>query len=236
MKISVVIPIYNERENIPGLYRELLRVLSILKQDYEIIFVDDGSTDSSVDILKELKATNPNIKILSLDRNYGLSTAISAGIEKAQGDIIITIDGDLQNDPGDIPKLLGYIHQGYDVVSGWRKNRKDPLVKKFSSKIANFIRNKLTSEDIKDSACMLKAYKKEYIKKIKFYRGWHRFLPTLLKMEGAKVIEIEVNHRPRKYGKSKYGIRNRFIKPLIDALVISWLKMNTINYKIKEEI
>ncbi|HDL09678.1 MAG TPA: glycosyltransferase, partial [Candidatus Omnitrophica bacterium] len=163
MKISVVIPIYNERENIPGLYRELLRVLSILKQDYEIIFVDDGSTDSSVDILKELKATNPNIKILSLDRNYGLSTAISAGIEKAQGDIIITIDGDLQNDTGDIPKLLGYIHQGYDVVSGWRKNRKDPLVKKFSSKIANFIRNKLTSEDIKDSACMLKAYKKEYI-------------------------------------------------------------------------
>ncbi len=236
MKISVVVPIYNEQENISELYRELTAVLSSLNQDYEIIFVDDGSIDSSLEILKGLKKANSHIKILSLDKNYGLSTAIAVGIEKAQGDIIVTIDGDLQNDPEDIPKLLGYIHQGYDVVSGWRKNRKDPLVKKISSKIANFIRNKLTSEDIKDSACMLKAYKREYIKKIKFYRGWHRFLPTLLKMEGAKVIEIEVNHRPRKYGKSKYGIKNRFIKPLIDALVISWLKMNTITYKIKEEI
>lgn len=236
MKISVIIPIYNEQDNIPELYRELVSILSALNQDYEIIFVDDGSTDSSLKILKELKNTNPNVKILSLDKNYGLSTAITAGIDKAEGDIIITIDGDLQNDPGDIPKLLEYIHQGYDVVSGWRKNRKDPLAKKISSKIANFIRNKLTSENIKDSACMLKAYKREYIKKIKLYRGWHRFLPTLLKMEGANVIEIEVNHRLRKYGKSKYGIRNRFIKPLIDTLVISWLKKNTTNYKIKEEI
>jgi glycosyltransferase involved in cell wall biosynthesis len=236
MNISVVIPIYNEEKNIPLLYDELIQVLNTLPHDYEIIFVDDGSTDSSLEVLKGIKEKNPKLRILSLEDNRGLSTALKAGIDNARGEIIVTMDGDLQNDPQDIPKLLTYIGQGYDVVSGWRKNRKDSLSKKISSQVANYIRNKLTSENIKDSSCMLKVYRSQYIKKIKLYRGWHRFLPTLLKMEGAKVIEVEVNHRPRSHGRSKYGIRNRLIKPFIDALVIAWLKRNKTEYKIKEEI
>ncbi|RKY34813.1 MAG: glycosyltransferase [Candidatus Omnitrophota bacterium] len=236
MNISVIIPVYNEEENIPLLYEELIQVLENIGSDYEVIFVDDGSTDSSLEILKEIKERNPRVKILSLERNTGLSSALKAGIDKASGEVIITMDGDLQNDPQDIPKLLNYIQEGYDVVSGWRRYRKDPFLKRGSSIIANYIRNKLTSESINDSSCMLKVYKSEYLKKIKFYRGWHRFLPTLLKMEGARVIEVEVTHRPRTYGQSKYGIKNRLIKPFIDTLVVAWLKNNRISYKIKEEI
>ncbi|HDM08494.1 MAG TPA: glycosyltransferase [Candidatus Omnitrophica bacterium] len=236
MNISVIIPIYNEEENIPLLYEELIQVLENIGSDYEVIFVDDGSTDSSLEILKEIKERNPRVKILSLERNTGLSSALKAGIDKASGEVIITMDGDLQNDPRDIPKLLNYIQKGYDVASGWRRYRKDPFLKRVSSIIANYIRNKLTSESINDSSCMLKVYKSEYLKKIKFYRGWHRFLPTLLKMEGARVIEVEVTHRPRTYGQSKYGIKNRLIKPFIDTLVVAWLKNNRISYKIKEEI
>lgn len=236
MIISIVIPVYNEEKNIPLLYDELIRVLKTVDCEYEIIFVNDGSTDSSLEVLKSIRNKDSRVRILSLGRNYGLSTALKAGIDNVNGEIVITMDGDLQNDPNDIPKLLKYITGGYDVVSGWRKNRRDPFFKKISSRIANYIRNKLTSENIKDSSCMLKAYRSEYLKKIKLYRGWHRFLPTLLKMEGAKVIEVEVNHLPRSHGRSKYGIRNRLIKPFIDALVIAWLKRNRIQYKIKEEI
>jgi len=236
MNISVIIPVYNEEENIPLLYEELIQVLENIGSDYEVIFVDDGSTDSSLEILKEIKERNPRVKILSLERNTGLSSALKAGIDKASGEVIITMDGDLQNDPRDIPKLLNYIQKGYDVASGWRRYRKDPFLKRVSSIIANYIRNKLTSENINDSSCMLKVYKSEYLKKIKFYRGWHRFLPTLLKMEGARVIEVEVTHRPRTHGQSKYGIKNRLIKPFIDTLVVAWLKNNRISYKIKEEI
>jgi len=186
MNISVIIPVYNEEENIPLLYEELIQVLENIGSDYEVIFVDDGSTDSSLEILKEIKERNPRVKILSLERNTGLSSALKAGIDKASGEVIITMDGDLQNDPRDIPKLLNYIQKGYDVASGWRRYRKDPFLKRGSSIIANYIRNKLTSESINDSSCMLKVYKSEYLKKIKFYRGWLRYL--LIELNWQRVF------------------------------------------------
>lgn len=236
MKISVLIPVYNEEESIPILYAELKEVLKGLGHPYEIIFVDDGSRDGSREVIRKLKRRDDSIKLISFERNYGQSAALKVGFERAGGDIIITMDADLQNDPADIPRLLSYLQMGYDLVTGWRKERKDSLGKRVASLLANWIRNKITQEEIRDIGCMLKVYRREKVKELKLYNGLHRFLPTLLKMESAKVLEVEVSHRERKFGKSKYGIRNRMFKPFIDTLVVLWMKKNFIRPKIKEEI
>ena len=236
MKISVVIPLFNEEKNIPLLYQELKNALKRYKNDYEIIFIDDGSRDRSLDVLKEIKSRDACVRVISFLKNYGQSAALKAGFQKAGGEIVVTLDADLQNDPQDIPRLVSYIQQGYDVISGWRKVRKDSFKKKISSKIANWIRNKITRDNIKDTGCMLKVYRREIIKNFKFYNGFHRFLPTLLKIEGARVIEVEVNHRRRRFGKSKYGIGNRLWKPLVDTFVVLWIKKNYLNPEIKEEL
>lgn len=201
-----------------------------LSKEYEFIFIDDGSTDHTLEKLIQLKNGHPAIRVLQLPTKKGLSTALKIGIEASRGNVIITIDADLQNDPADILKLYPYL-QTNDLVMGWRKERKDPVLKKFSSTIANWIRNRLTDEEIPDCTCTLKIFKKECFQTIQFYNGMHRFIPTLFKLKGYKVMQIPINHRPRLTGKSKYGIWNRLLPSLIDCLVVRWMIHKTIDEK-----
>lgn len=233
--ISVVVPVYNEEENLPILIPQLEKVLKDLHQPYEMIFVDDGSSDKSQYVLREMAARYPSFKILKFKRNCGLSAALIAGMREARGEIIVTLDSDLQNDPGDIPALLEQLDH-HDMATGWRQKREDPWLKKISSKIANAVRNRLSGETIKDSACTLRAFKKECIRDIMVFNGMHRFLSTLVRMNGYRVIEVPVIHHPRKFGKSKYNIRNRMWRAFIDLLVVKWMKRRHIHYEIEERI
>ncbi len=227
-EISIVIPIFNEEENIQILYSELNKILEELKKDYEIIFVDDGSNDRSFEILEKIHNEDKNVKIIKFRKNFGQTAAISAGFEKAKGEVVITMDADLQNDPNDIPCLLEKISEGYDVVSGWRKGRKDPLLrKKIPSKISNFLTRKLTGVNIHDFGCTLKAYKKEVLTDLELYGEMHRYIPAIVAWKGFRLSEIEVKHLPRKFGKSKYGIW-RIMKGFLDLLVVVfWQKYST---------
>lgn len=225
--ISVVIPIYNEEENIPILYKKLKDVLSKLQEkdgkSYEIIFVNDGSKDRSWDIIKDIAKEDKSVIGVNFRRNFGQTAAMSAGFEVANGKVIITMDGDLQNDPEDIPKLLEKIEEGYDIVSGWRKDRKDTFINRtLPSKIANWLISKVTGVHLHDYGCSLKAYNSEIAKNLDFYGEMHRFLPALAKPLGAKVVEIPVKHHPRVYGKSKYGISRTF-KVIIDLVLVKFL-------------
>ncbi len=221
--ISVVIPAYNEEENIPILYEKLKKVLDNLGEDYEIIFIDDGSTDRTYEILKELAQRDKKVKVIRFRRNFGQTAAMYAGFEHAKGDVIITMDADLQNDPEDIPRLLEKMKEGYDIVSGWRKDRKDPfLSRKLPSMIANWIISKVTGVHLHDYGCTLKAYKADIAKQYRLYGDMHRFLPALAKRFGAKITEIPVKHHPRLYGKSKYGI-GRTIRVILDIFLVKFL-------------
>lgn len=223
VEISVVIPIYNEEENLPILYEKLKKVLDTLGKEYEIILVNDGSTDRSWEIIKKLSEKDPHVVGVNFRKNFGQTAAMSAGFETAQGDIIITMDGDLQNDPEDIPKLLEVLNQGYDIVSGWRKERKDAFLSRtLPSRIANWLISKVTGVHLHDYGCSLKAYRAEVAKNLDFYGEMHRFLPALSKAIGAKVTEIPVKHHPRIYGKSKYGISRTF-KVLLDLILVKFL-------------
>jgi len=225
--ISIIVPVYNEEENIEALYQKIAVHLKGL--NLEMIFVDDGSTDNSLGILKQICSSDKRVKVISFRRNFGQTAAIAAGFDMAEGEILITLDADLQNDPIDIPKLMRLMEHGYDVVSGWRKNRKDDL---FFRKIPSYCANKLislvTGVKLHDYGCTLKAYRKEIIKDIKLYGEMHRFLPALAVWAGAKITEIEVEHRPRMRGQSKYGI-NRIFKVLLDLITIKFL----MNYSTK---
>ncbi len=221
--LSIVIPVYNEEENLPILYEKLKSVLESLGKSYEIIFVNDGSTDKSWEIIKELAEKDPHVIGVNFKRNYGQTAAMSAGFDVAHGDIIITMDADLQNDPEDIPKLLEKLQEGYDIVSGWRKDRKDNFLSRtLPSRIANWLISKVTGVHLHDYGCSLKAYKAEIAKNLDAYGEMHRFLPALAKPLGAKVIEIPVKHHPRMYGKSKYGISRTF-KVLLDLFLVKFL-------------
>jgi len=233
VEISVVVPVYNEEENLPILIPKLVEVLKSLRSPYEMIFVDDGSSDGSRQVLKEWTVLYPSIRILGLKENRGLSTALVAGMREARGEKIVTLDSDLQNDPADIPKLLGYLDQ-YDMATGWRQKREDPWLKRISSKIANFIRNRLSGEKIQDSACTLRAFKKECIQDMPVFNGMHRFLSTLVRMQGYRTVEVPVFHHPRRFGKSKYNIRNRMVPSFIDLLAVRWMKLRHIHYEIDE--
>jgi len=235
IEISAVIPIFNEEENLPILVSKLLEVLKGIGLRYEMIFVDDGSSDGSRRILKEFASQYPSLRIIGFKENRGLSTALYAGMKEARGHTIVTLDSDLQNDPADIPKLMEYLDR-YDMVTGWRQKREDPWLKRVSSMIANSIRNRLSGETIQDSACTLRAFKKECIKDIPVFNGMHRFLSTLVKMKGYRIAEVPVSHHPRKFGKSKYNIRNRMWHSFMDLLAVRWIKSRYIHYDIEERI
>jgi len=221
--LSVVIPAYNEEENVPILYEKLKRVLDGLGQDYEIIFVDDGSTDGTYQRLKQLAEKDSRLKIIRFKRNYGQTAAMSAGFEHAKGDVIITLDADLQNDPEDIPILLEKLKEGYHVVSGWRKDRKDPfLSRRLPSMIANWLISKITGVHLHDYGCTLKAYRAEVVKDLELFGDMHRFLPALTKRRGAKITEVVVRHHPRMFGRSKYGI-GRTVRVLLDIMLVKFL-------------
>jgi glycosyltransferase involved in cell wall biosynthesis len=225
--LSVVIPVYNEEGNIRQLYSELSAVLGgVVKagnaESYEIIFVDDGSTDKSFDIIKEIHQKDPNVKALQFRRNFGKSAALSAGFEKAKGDIIFTMDGDLQDDPKEIPNFLKKLDDGYDLVVGWKYKRRDPQTKRVPSKIFNTLTAYLTNVKIHDMNCCFKAYRREAIKNVNLYGELHRYIPALVYWRGYKVSEIKVNHRPRMHGKSKYGPM-RLVKGFLDLLTVKFL-------------
>jgi glycosyltransferase involved in cell wall biosynthesis len=221
--LSVVIPAYNEEENVPIFYEKLKKVLDCLGQDYEIIFVDDGSTDGTYQRLKQLAEKDSRLKVIRFKRNYGQTAAMSAGFEHAKGDVIITLDADLQNDPEDIPILLEKLKEGYHVVSGWRKDRKDPfLSRRLPSMIANWLISKITGVHLHDYGCTLKAYRAEVVKDLELFGDMHRFLPALTKRRGAKITEVVVRHHPRMFGKSKYGI-GRTVRVLLDIMLVKFL-------------
>lgn len=233
--ISVVVPVYNEEENLPVLIPQIAEVLGPLEKTYEMIFVDDGSQDHSRRLLKEMALQYPQIRILGFKKNCGETAAGAAGIKEARGGIVITIDADLQNDPKDIPRMLDYLKE-YDMVTGWRQKREDSWVKRITSRIANRIRNSLSGEEIQDSGCTFRAYKRECLQDIKLYKGMHRFIPTLVKMEGYRVMEIPIAHHPRKFGVSKYTTWNRMWRAFVDLLAVKWMKSRHIHYEIEERI
>jgi glycosyltransferase involved in cell wall biosynthesis len=221
--LSVVIPAYNEEENVPILYEKLKKVLDSLGEDYEIIFVDDGSTDGTYQRLKQLAEKDSRLKVIRFKRNYGQTAAMSAGFEHAKGNVIITLDADLQNDPEDIPILLEKLKEGYHVVSGWRKDRKDPfLSRRLPSMIANWLISKITGVHLHDYGCTLKAYRAEVVKDLELFGDMHRFLPALTKRRGARITEVVVRHHPRMFGKSKYGI-GRTVRVLLDIMLVKFL-------------
>lgn len=217
--ISVIVPVYNEEAAVGLLYREIIEVLNHLHQPAEIIFIDDGSTD---DTFERLRSLHP-IRIIRFRKNFGQTAALDAGFKAARGEIVITMDGDGQNDPRDIPRLLLKLNEGYDVVSGWRKKRKDPLAKRFASRCANVLRQFLIADEIHDSGCTLKAYRKECFESVDLYGAMHRFIPALLKIKGFKITEIVVQHRPRINGKTKYNWK-RGIQGGLDMISIWFWK------------
>lgn len=223
MDLSIVVPVYNEAENLEPLIRETHSVLDSLGADYEIIIVDDGSSDGSYPLLSRLSQTGPRLKILCLKRNFGQTAAIAAGFAHARGEVIVAMDGDGQNDPGDIPMLLRKLDEGYDLVSGWRFPRADPfLSRRLPSQIANRLISWITRVKLHDYGCTLKAIRREIAKDIKLYGEMHRFIPAIAYERGAKIAEIPVHHRPRQRGTSKYGIARTF-RVILDLLTVKFL-------------
>jgi len=223
LNISVIVPLLNEEENIEVLYRELIDQLRELGQEFEIIFVDDGSTDRTFEILSKVQKDDSRVKVISFRKNFGQTAALSAGFDHARGDIIVTLDADLQNDPQDIPKLLEKVNEGYDLVNGWRFDRKDPfLTRRLPSIIANKIISFITRVTLHDYGCTLKAFRKEVTKNIRLYGEMHRFIPAIASGMGISICEVKVNHRARKYGKSKYGI-SRTIRVILDLITVKFL-------------
>lgn len=221
--LSITIPIYNEESNIPILYERLISELEKIGRPFEIILVNDGSSDNSERVLEGYAKNDARIRVVNFRRNFGQTAAMMAGIDYASGDIIIPMDGDLQNDPADIAKLLVKLDEGYDVVSGWRKNRKDHALKRnFPSRIANLLISKISGVHLHDYGCSLKAYRKEVLKGVRLYGEMHRFIPIYASWEGGKVAEVPVTHHPRIHGNSKYGME-RVVKVVLDLIVVKFL-------------
>lgn len=223
MTLSVVIPLYNEEENVRELHGRLKPVLDSLDDEYEIIFIDDGSSDGTLPLLQEIQTSDNKVVVLSLRRNFGQTAAFAAGFDYSRGDIIITMDGDLQNDPHDIPKLLALM-KDHDLVSGWRKNRKDPfLSRRLPSILANSLISKVTGVNLHDYGCSLKAYRRDVIKNLKLYGEMHRFIPAVASWYGVRIAEVETTHHPRLRGKSKYGI-SRTMRVVLDLITVKFLQ------------
>jgi len=221
--ISIVVPIYNEEESVLPLYWKIRHACEPMGEAYEMVFVDDGSEDRTFGTLERIHRRDDRVKVIRFRKNYGQTAAMAAGFEFAQGKVIVSMDGDLQNDPGDIPRLLAKLDEGYDVVCGWRKNRKDKLVsRKIPSVVANWLIGKITGVPIHDNGCSLKAYRSVVIKKVKLYGEMHRFIPAITTLTGARIAEIVVNHHPRRFGTSKYGI-GRVWRVALDIITIKMI-------------
>ena len=227
--VSVVVPLFNEEQSVAILQRELAEALTGL--DYEIIFVDDGSQDETLARI----AADPRTRVLRFEKNAGQSAAIFAGLQAIRSEVAVLIDGDLQNDPADIPRLLAEISCGADLVCGYRAQRKDTLVKRITSRIANFVRSRFTRDGVRDTGCTLKAMRRACIGAVVPFKGMHRFIPALVKGAGYRLVEIPVNHRPRRFGQSKYGLGNRALRATIDMFGVRWLLSRRLNYKLRHE-
>jgi len=230
-ELSVIVPLYNEEENLPILLDEIHEALQ--DADYEVIFVDDGSTDGSPRILDDMVRKDSRVRVLRHAANAGLSAGLATGFRHARADILVALDADLQNDPADIPRMLDALGE-YDVVCGIRQKRHDNLLRRVSSRVANRVRNALTREDIQDVGCSLRVYRKSATVGIPWFSGMHRFLPTLLKLGGARVIQVPVNHRPRTLGSSKYNVRNRLLPGLRDLFAVRWMQRRWIRAEVTE--
>ena len=228
--LSVVVPIHDEAESIPTLHAELSTVLKDHPGGAELVLVDDGSQDASLSLLRGLAEQDPTLRVVALDGNYGQSAALAAGFARARGEVIVTLDADLQNDPADIPRLLALLDRA-DVVNGVRVGRKEGFVRRAASRIANGFRNWMTEETVTDVGCSLRAMRAEYVRRVRPFRGMHRFLPTLLRLEGARVVEIPVNHRPRRFGRSKYGISDRLLTGFVDVLAVRWMQRRALRWR-----
>jgi dolichol-phosphate mannosyltransferase len=224
--VSVIVPVFNEEKNMSILQSELKAALAGI--DHEIIFVDDGSVDCTVERI----VAGPNVRVIRFEKNTGQSAAIYAGLQAARGGTAVLIDGDLQNDPADIPRLLTEIDRGADLVCGYRAQRKDTLVKRLTSRIANFVRSRFTKDHVRDTGCTLKAMRRECVSVLVPFKGMHRFIPALVKGAGYRLVEITVNHRPRRFGQSKYGLGNRALRATIDMFGVRWLLSRRLNYKV----
>jgi dolichol-phosphate mannosyltransferase len=226
--VSVVVPVFNEEENMPILQTEVRAALDGL--DYEIVFVDDGSIDRTAERIDNA----PNIRVIRFEKNTGQSAAIYAGLRAVRGTTAVLIDGDLQNDPADIPRLLAEIARGADLVCGYRVKRQDTLVKRATSWIANAVRSRFTKDGVRDTGCTLKAMRRECVSALVPFKGMHRFIPALVKAAGYRLVEVPVNHRPRRFGESKYGLGNRALRATIDMFGVRWLLSRRLNYNIRE--
>jgi dolichol-phosphate mannosyltransferase len=231
--LSVVIPAYNEQANVEPCYRELVGVLETHGQPFEIVFVDDGSTDGTGEALRRLGHADRRVRVLRIRQNAGQTAALHAGFQAARGAIIVTMDADLQNDPHDIPALLAAL-PGQDAVCGWRVDRRDPWTKRLASRVANRVRDRFTRDGIHDTGCTLKAFRREAVQDLHLYRGMHRFLPALLQMEGRRVTEVPVSHRPRRAGTSKYGNWGRLWAGLADLFAVRWMARRQLRYDVEE--
>ena len=228
--LSIVIPVHNEEDNVEPLLLQVRQALGDFPGGIEIVVVDDGSTDRTLDRLKQASNADPRIRLVHFARNLGQTAALAAGFRMARGKAVATLDGDLQNDPADVPALVALLGE-WDVVCGVRAQRRDTWVKRISSRIANGFRNWATGDNIVDTGCTLKAYRREWLEKLELYNGMHRFLPTLLKMRGARVTQVSVRHRPRLAGKTHYGTWGRLVKGLGDVWAVRWMQRNRIDYE-----
>jgi glycosyltransferase involved in cell wall biosynthesis len=223
LDISVVVPIYNEEANIPALHAELASVLEELELDWEAVYVDDGSADGSYALLQELAQREPRVVVVRLRKNFGQTAAMSAGFDYARGEVVVTMDGDLQNDPHDIPKLLAKLNEGYDIAAGWRFRRQDPfLSRRLPSRLANGFISLITKVKLHDYGCTLKAFRRQVVAGIRLYGEMHRFIPAIASWMGVTIAEVKVNHRPRQAGRSKYGI-SRTPRVLLDLITVKFL-------------
>jgi dolichol-phosphate mannosyltransferase len=232
-ELSVVFPVYNEEENLPILLSEIRAALDPLSIRYEIVAVDDGSVDRSVEVLRELERDNAMLRTIGLEKNCGQTAALDAGWRAARGEMIVSLDADLQNDPADIPGMIALLSEKrVDMVMGVRVNRQDTAMRRLQSRIGNGFRNMITGDHITDTGCSLKLVRRASIDRIELFTGMHRFLPTLVRIHGGTAIEVPVNHRPRRFGVSKYGVLNRALRGLVDCFAVRWMSKRVLRYRV----
>lgn len=230
-RLSAVVPVYNEKDNLVPLVTELVRELDRIGSPYEILLVDDGSTDGSRELLEEIARGHRGVRVIHLDGNYGQSAATSAAFDAVRGEWIVTLDADLQNDPADIARLMEWIPR-FDMVAGYRRRRHDSLLRRISSRVANRVRSRVLGDGIRDTGCSLKLFRSTFARRMPRFNGMHRFLPFLVQLQGGTVTEVAVNHRPRRAGDSKYGVRNRLFRGILDLIGLTWMRRRALRHRV----